>query len=73
MTHQRHPVSFIATVDPAAATDFYTDMLGLELIEASPYALVFSDGGHMLRVQIVPEFHPPPYTAHGWQVTISYE
>ena len=69
MMSSRKPISFIATSDPDAARSFYADVIGLELVESSPYALVFSDGGHMLRVQIVADFQAPPYTAHGWQVT----
>lgn len=64
----RLPISFIATSDPAAARAFYETVLGLNLIETSPYALVFMDGPNMLRVQIVPDHTPPPYTVHGWQV-----
>lgn len=65
----RAPISFIATDDPATATTFYSDCMGLELLETSPYALVFADGVHMLRVQIMPDFEPASYTVHGWQVT----
>ena len=64
----RAPISFVATDDPDAATKFYRDCMGLELLETSPYALVFADGAHMLRVQIVPVFEPTPYAVHGWQV-----
>ena len=68
MAQSRHPVSFIATDKPDAAKTFYSETLGLHLIEATPFALVYSDGGHTLRVQIVADFVPAEYTAHGWQV-----
>lgn len=69
MLNSRQPVSFIATANPDQAQVFYTDVLGLELRESTPFALVFSDGGHVLRVQIVSDLQPAPYTVHGWQVT----
>jgi len=62
------PISFIATTKPEKAKDFYGSALGLKLIEESPYALVFLDGEHMLRVQVVPELKPAGFTVHGWQV-----
>lgn len=68
MTNSRTPISFVATDHPETAKMFYRDTLGLELIESSPYALAFSDGGHMLRVQIVAEHIPVSHTVHGWQV-----
>ena len=37
------------------------------MIEHSPFALVFSDGGNTLRVQIVSDLSPAAHTAHGWQ------
>ena len=68
MQHARQPVSFLAISDPAAAEGFYCDVLGLTLLEISPYALVFSDGGHTLRLQIVPDHAPAPFTVYGWRV-----
>lgn len=69
MTKLRQPISFVATAEPEKARAFYGDVLGLELVENSPYALVFSDGGNTLRVQIVAELSPAKHTVHGWQVT----
>lgn len=69
MTQSRRPISFVATTDPERAETFYSETLGLDLLESSPYALVFSDGGQMLRVQIVGEIHPATHTVHGWRVT----
>lgn len=64
----REPVSFIATDNPDAAQIFFADIMGLELREATPFALVFLDGRHVLRVQIMSEMQPVGYTVHGWQV-----
>jgi len=59
----------VATAQPDQAKAFYGDVLGLTLLETSPYALVYSDGGVMLRVQIVAAIAPASHTVHGWQVT----
>lgn len=69
MNSTRQPVSFIATDSPDEARVFFAEVLGLELLEATPFALVFLDGAHVLRVQIVSELQPVDYTVHGWQVT----
>lgn len=62
------PISFLATTEPAQAKNFYGAILGLTLVETTPYALVFRDGRHMLRIQIVPKLEPASFTVHGWQV-----
>ncbi len=69
MTSSRSPISFIATTEPGKAKTFYSDIIGLVLLEQSPYALAFGDGANMLRVQIVAGFTPASHTVHGWQVT----
>lgn len=40
----RKLVSFVATQQPEAATVFKRDILGLDLVETLPFALVFKDG-----------------------------
>ena len=62
------PISFVATAHPQEAKAFYGDVLGMELVEDSPFALVFSEGGQMLRIQKVPQLSPASYTVHGWRV-----
>ncbi len=61
-------VAFTATTQPDKALEFYRDKLGLELLEESPYALVFRAGAIMLRVQRVAAFEPHPFTQLGWEV-----
>ena len=68
MDNSREPVSFIATDKPDAARSFFTEVMGLKLREATPFALVFLDGHHVLRVQITSEVQPVGYTVHGWRV-----
>jgi len=64
----RKPISFIATAQLEKAKVFYGSIMELELCEPSPFALVFKDEDHWLRVQIVDEITVQPYTIHGWQV-----
>jgi catechol 2,3-dioxygenase-like lactoylglutathione lyase family enzyme len=61
-------MSFVATTQPDAAKAFYGDVLGLALAEDSPFALVFSGGGRMLRVAKAADFTPLPFTVLGWTV-----
>ncbi len=68
MERSKKPVSFIATDRADEAQAFYRDTLGLALCETTPFALVFDDQGHVLRVQIVSDLRPAQFTAHGWQV-----
>jgi len=69
MTRSRKPISFIATKQPDKAKAFYSDIMGLVVVEESPFALVFADGDMTLRAQIVQELSPAPHTVHGWQVS----
>ncbi len=61
-------MSFVATTQPDAAKAFYGDVLGLALAEDSPFAVVFSGGGRMLRMPKVQTFSPLPFTVLGWMV-----
>jgi len=62
-------VAFAPTADVDAARAFYRDVLGLTLVEESPFALVFDANGTMLRVTPTNgDFTPFPFTILGWQV-----
>jgi catechol 2,3-dioxygenase-like lactoylglutathione lyase family enzyme len=61
-------VCFAATKNPEAAKSFYVNVLGLKLIEDSPFALVFDANGTMLRIQKVQEHTPAKHTTLGWHV-----
>lgn len=65
---KRETISFLATAAQRETALFYRDVLGLELTEDSPSALVLSDGGHMLRIQKVSDHTPVSHTVHGWKV-----
>ena len=62
------PTSFVATTDVAQARQFYVDVLGLELVEESPFALVVRSGHTTIRVTPVESHDPPPGTVVGWTV-----
>ena len=59
---------FAATANAPRAKTFYGDTLGLDLVEDTPFALVFDAGGTTLRVQKVDAVSPPRYTVLGWEV-----
>jgi catechol 2,3-dioxygenase-like lactoylglutathione lyase family enzyme len=61
-------VAFVPTTDPARAKEFYEGTLGLQLESESPFALVFRVNGTMLRVTVVQELTPHPFTVLGWDV-----
>ncbi len=68
MLNTANLVTFIATAKSAESLNFYKDTLGLEQQEDTPYALVFSANGTIIRIQKVESVMPPPYTVLGWQV-----
>lgn len=68
MLTSRPIVAFLATTDPARAKRFYAHTLGLRLVSADGFALVFDAGGTMLRVATVPALQPAGYTVLGWLV-----
>jgi hypothetical protein len=60
--------AFVPTVKPAEAKKFYKDILGLIFLSEDNYALEFNANGTLLRVIIVPELTPCPFTVLGWNV-----
>lgn len=61
-------MAFASTKDPARAKIFYGETLGLKLTSEDAFGLVFDSNGVMLRVSIVKDFTPQPFTVLGWQV-----
>ena len=59
-------MAFVATAQPDKARTFYADVLGLTLTAEDPFALTFDADGTMLRVAIVDQLHPQPFTVLGW-------
>ena|SRR5215831_4089135 len=60
--------AFVPTMKPDKARSFYKDILELELLSEDNYALEFNANGTLLRVIIVQEFKPYPFTVLGWNV-----
>lgn len=61
-------LSFVPISDGAAAQTFYSDVLGLELLADTPFALVYRVPGGTLRLAKTPNFTPQPFTLVGWEV-----
>src|SRR3954452_9305722 len=61
-------VGFVATTDLDRAGRFYGDVLGLTAIYESPMVRVFNANGTKLRVTLVDELVPAPFTVLGWTV-----
>ncbi len=68
MLEDAHQVAFVGVSDLDAAQRFYGDLLGLDLEDARPYALVHETSQSRLRVTLVDEVRAPPYTVLGWIV-----
>lgn len=65
---QARLVCFVATTSAPRARTFYGEVLGLRLVEDTPFALVFDANGTTLRVQKVEVVVSVGYTVLGWQV-----
>jgi catechol 2,3-dioxygenase-like lactoylglutathione lyase family enzyme len=61
-------VGFVATTDIDRARAFYGGVLGLAVVEESPFACVFDAHGTQLRVTPVGDLRGAPYTVLGWAV-----
>ncbi|MGC1294427.1 MAG: VOC family protein [Alloacidobacterium sp.] len=68
MLNNEKIMSFVGVSDADKARAFYRDTLGLTMLHEDGFALVFDVGGIMLRVTLVNEVRPQPYTVLGWQV-----
>ena len=61
-------VAFVSTTDAERAKRFYEGVLGLALVEQTPYACVFRAPNAELRVTVVSQLAPAPFTVLGWRV-----
>lgn len=61
-------MAFVSTTDLDRAREFYADILGLRMVEQSPFACVFVVNGTTLRVTRADAVEPRPYTVLGWIV-----
>jgi catechol 2,3-dioxygenase-like lactoylglutathione lyase family enzyme len=60
--------AFVPTTDLPRAAEFYVGALGLEMLERTPYALVLDAAGTTIRVTLVEQLEPQPFTVLGWLV-----
>ena len=68
MLGNRSLLAFIPTTDLDRARTFYADVLGLDVVEETPYAVVVDAGGTTLRLTLVDGLQPQPFTIAGWEV-----
>lgn len=61
-------IAFVPSTDLERSRAFYADLLGLPLVEMTPYACVLRAGSTMLRVTRVEALTTQPFTVFGWAV-----
>jgi len=61
-------VAFVGVSDLDRAERFYGEVIGLDLVDARPYALVHETAATQLRITLVPQVRAAPYTVLGWTV-----
>lgn len=61
--------TFVPVSDGDRAKAFYGDVLGLTLLEDSPFATVFKVPGGTLRLAKTPDFAPQPFSLVSWVVS----
>jgi catechol 2,3-dioxygenase-like lactoylglutathione lyase family enzyme len=61
-------IAFVSTAAPERSRLFYETTLGLRVIDESPYACAYDVQGTQLRVTVVDDVSPRPYTVLGWKV-----
>ncbi len=68
MLGQAKQVGFVGVSDLDAAERFYGGVLGLDLVDARPFALVHDSATTQLRITAVEDVRAAPYTVLGWIV-----
>jgi catechol 2,3-dioxygenase-like lactoylglutathione lyase family enzyme len=61
-------VAFVPTVDLERARSFYEGVLGLAVLDHNPAACVVDAHGTDVRVTLVEQLTPAPFTVLGWSV-----
>lgn len=61
-------VGFVPAADLVGARAFYESVLGLTVVEESPFALVLDCNGTAIRLTAVGVYEPQPFTVAGWTV-----
>jgi catechol 2,3-dioxygenase-like lactoylglutathione lyase family enzyme len=68
MTPSVEAIAFVPSLDLERSSQFFTDVLGLELRELNDFACVLQAGSTMLRVTRVEQLTPHPFTVFGLSV-----
>lgn len=70
MTHKISgtPVAFISVSDRERALTFYRDVLGFELRSSDGFGDFIQLDGALLRITVLPDYHPHPHPVLGWNV-----
>jgi catechol 2,3-dioxygenase-like lactoylglutathione lyase family enzyme len=68
MLESARAMAFVPATDLGRARGFYEGILGLKVLDVSGFACVFGVGGATLRVALVGELSPQPFTVFGWEV-----
>jgi len=61
-------IAFASTTDLDGARSFYEGRLGLEVLHQDGFAVALAVSGATIRVTLVDELRPQPFTVIGWQV-----
>jgi catechol 2,3-dioxygenase-like lactoylglutathione lyase family enzyme len=61
-------IAFAPSTDLARSRQFFGDLLGLRVLDESPFAVSFDAAGTLLRVTLVDNLQPAPFTILGWHV-----
>ncbi|MEO0882795.1 MAG: VOC family protein [Pseudomonadota bacterium] len=69
MSRSNQPLyTFVPVTDGDRAKSFYKGVLGLTLLEDTPFAVVFKVPGGTLRLAKTPNFTPQPFSLISWVV-----
>jgi len=68
MLSEARLIAFAPSTDLDRSRAFYVGILGLREDGANPYACVLSAAGVQLRITLVEQLRPQPFTILGWQV-----
>ena len=60
--------AFVSTTDLGRARGFYEGVLGLEVVHEDGFAVVLRAPSATIRVTVVEQLTPQPFTILGWQV-----
>ncbi|HET9051035.1 MAG TPA: VOC family protein [Candidatus Dormibacteraeota bacterium] len=61
-------VAFVPVLDLDRARNFYGSVLGLTVVEETPFAILVDAAGTPVRLTVVGQLTPQPFTVVGWEV-----